>query len=285
MIEKKENNFGDFSNLDFDFIESIYSSFNYLIWEKNRFTSIVMIIFSIIVTIIIFFIGLYDLWPLGVFILILYFGYFYIKAKNHFFENFAEKNNLKYQSSISLKEVKGSLFKVDDFKKISNAITGNFKNKKARFFHYEYKDYKLTVFEIFFKKTNFPYILLQSKRMIKFGDYDYRKKTKKEIEINLENEFKRNYSLFGREGYAIEVMQIFTTDFLRFLKEENSNFSIELKEDRMYIYDDIVVKNKRQFQELCEVTEEIINKIAPLLKRLKNDFEALHPYFNKEKSY
>lgn len=281
MGGKKENNLGDFSNLDFNLIESVGFSFNYLAWNKNKLISIAVIIFSVIVTVFVFYTGHYDLWTLGAFILILYFAYIYIKAKKYFIEDFAKKNNLNYQSSIPLKEVKGNLFKVDDFKKISNVITGNFKNNKARFFHYEYSEYKLTVLEIFFEKINFPYILLQSKKMIRFGDYEYRKKTEKEIRINLENEFKKDYKLFVREGYAIEAMQIFTFDFLRFLRDENSNFSIELKEDRMYIYDDIIVKNRKDLEELYKVTEEIMNRIAPLLKRLKNDFEVLHPYFKK----
>ncbi len=268
---------GRFEDISFESIECYRETFKDLIWKENKKKTIAVVAVSLL------FVCSFMLIPWGIMLSFFYFFYFLRKARTRFLKEFANKNNLEYKSSIPLSKVKGNLFKAGNTRSITHVITGSYNNQKARFFYYTYTigtgkhstRYNFTVFEVFFKEIHFPHMLLQSRRMPRFG-----KRGKKEIKVNLEEEFKKDYRLFVRDGYGIESMQIFNEEFLRLLQKENSEFSIELKKDRMYIYDNTFVAKKEQLKELYEVTEQITLNLSPLRKRMKNDFEALRPYFN-----
>jgi hypothetical protein len=133
------------------------------------------------------------------------------------------------------------------------------------------------VTEIFFEQVQFPHILLQSRTMAKYGSSDKNIKT-----IELEEEFEKFYRLHAAQGYEIEIFQIFTPEALRFLKEKGMHFSIEFAENRLYVYDDKTIVNKKQLFEMYEVTRQIFDSIGPLLNRLHDDFATLHPYYGKK---
>ena len=168
-------------------------------------------------------------------------------------------------------------------------LIGKYYDYKAKFFYYTYSvgygrhkiTYSFTVLEIFFEKTEFPPILLQSKKGRGMMAQRHGQRDKDEIKIRLEEEFEKNYNLFAKDGYGVEVMQIFNKDFLRFLKAESSNFSIEFRGNRVYIYDDILIRKKEQLKEFFEVTSKLVEKTGPLLNRLDNDFAVLHKYYNQ----
>ncbi len=283
---------GSFDDLDFDSIDCYWETYKKLIFKDRRFLTIFAVGFFLISTIYLIQIqpSVSGVQLLPLFILFFYFTYFNWRAKKIFFADFTNKNNLIYQSSGSLSEVVGNLFKVGHTKTINNVITGRFGNKKAKFFHYKYsighgryrRDFHFTVLEVFFDKINFPHMLLQSKKRRSFwGEGRYGKRGRNERSVALEDEFSQHYNLFFHDGYGVEATQIFSEDFLRFLKEQKSFFNIELKEDRLYIYDSTTVRSKRDFKELFGVTGRVINKIAPVLKRLDRDFAALNEAYGK----
>lgn len=272
----ENNTIGRFEDITFESIECSSVVFKRLVWKEHRYKTIAVIFFSALF----FFSGFF-------FFLIIpfaYFFYFLHKAREGFLKEFAQKNNLEYKSSIPVNELTGRLFKVGHSRVANNVIIGSYNNQKARLFYYKYtigsgkhsKTYEFTVFELFFEEINFPYMLLQSRTMRRFGSRGSR-----EIKVSLEQEFRDNYNLFIRDGYGIEAMQIFSEDFLRLLKKESSNFSIEIKKGRVYIYDDTLVIKKKDLKELYEVVEKIVINITPLLSRVKKDFQTLNPYFNK----
>lgn len=215
--------------------------------------------------------------------------YIYLRGKVHkeFMVEFALMNGFDYKEKIPIDSVKGSIFNFGNSKTIKHAITGNYNDKKIRLFNYQtttgsgrsQKIHFFTVFEIFFEKIEFPSIFLQAKKRwfdrIKFF-------LKKNItEIKLENELNKYFSLFCTEGYEIEALQVFTREALLFLKEKELKFSVEMISDRLYVYDEGLIFTRKQLYELYGVVQFVIDSLGPLLKRLGNDFEVLHKYYNK----
>ena len=216
-------------------------------------------------------------------------GYLGIKATiKHisFMKSFAAENGLKYAPFFAAGDLKGRLFSVSNSELAGNSFSGKHNNTPFRIFNYIYsvgdgknrRSYKFTVSEIEIEKTIFPYILLQSKSMAKYSKGSLLKN--KDIEISLEENFKKTYKLFAKENYEIEVLEIFTKDLLNFLKENGSHFSIEFADNKIYIYDDRLIHKKKNLSALLDLTKKIIEKTAPLLGRLSDDFSALHAYYN-----
>ncbi len=117
--------------------------------------------------------------------------------------------------------------------------------------------------------------------MMRFGAADDWSEKNKDAEINLEEQFRKKYRLYATAGYEIEVLQIFTGEMLEFLGQKGSNFSIEFAENRMYIYDDLFISKITELQAIFGLAEKILDLIGPLLDRLHDDFDALHPYYKK----
>ncbi len=285
MKKETDKEIGRFEDVDFDSFECSSSFARHFVWKIKRKTTILALLISFVL----FFLSLPFLETASFLILILLLTYFiiiYSKAETYFMKHFASENNLDYEISIPINSVVGNLFQYSSSGGIRHVLTGSYEKHKTRFFHYQYsigsgryrKTFKYTVLEIFFEKTKFPHIFLCStKRSKRHG-----KREKGEIEISLENEFKDTFRLFVKRGYAIEAMQIFTPDFLKVLKKEKFDISIEFKEDRIYIYIDFIIKKKKDMIEFYEISHRLLNNVGPLLNRLENDFRALHPYFKRK---
>jgi hypothetical protein len=274
--------------LSFESVESVHNVIWYLIWEKHRYLTMGFIIASIVLYLILL-INFLDLFvDGGIFYSLvppfLYYAYFASQAKKWFMQQFAEKNGMQYQETLQVGAMKGRLFKAGNDRKIEHVVSTRYRNHPLKLFHYSYSTgsgrnkstHPFTVIEIIFEKVEFPHILLQSKTMKKFGA-----KVKGEKSLSLEEEYNMNYNLYTVPGYEIEIFQIFTHQVLRFLKEKGEHFSIEFADDRLYIYDDLSISNKKQLQDMYEVTQRIFDSIGALLNRLHDDFAVLHPYYKK----
>jgi hypothetical protein len=103
-----------------------------------------------------------------------------------FIQRFAELNELHYERTGFLGTVSGKLFSIGDKRGIRNVVTSFFGDNPTRFFNYKYsrgfgrtiKVYRFTIWETKFRKVEFPHILLQSKKMPRFG-----KKAKNETKV------------------------------------------------------------------------------------------------------
>jgi len=213
--------------------------------------------------------------------LISYILFSYSLIRSIFFREIAEKNNLQYKKSIPTNDLKGVIFQINHSGRIRNVLIGKHKERKARFFSYSYNlksgrssmTYSCTAMEIFFEGINFPKTLLHYRKDLYAKNH---RLGKNEIKINLEQEFDKEYLLYTEEDYGIEVMQVFNKEFLDFLIKEKSDFSIELNEDRLYIYISKEITKSYQFKEFLATANEITERITPLLERLKNDFNVLN---------
>ncbi len=281
-MNQKEEKKGSFENLNFDSIECSRSVLRRMIRQEEKMWTLSVLLLTIGVTVFFAYNKLFEEIAYVIIIPIFYYGYLNKKAHGQFMKELAEKNGLKYEEKIPTKEVIGNLFKIGHSRGINQVIKGQYKKHKARLFYYSYTvsfgqystTHKFTVFEIFLREINIPYMLLQ---------YGPRRgaKEKDEIKITLEEEFKNNFNLYVKDGYGIEAMQIFKEDFLRFLQYEKCNFSIEFKENRIYIYCKGYIRKKKELQELYETSKQTLERIKPLLKRLENDFNVLHEHYNK----
>jgi len=286
---EKENNQNNhsFDQLNFDYFPCNEEIFKNLIGKKK-------IILFIILLITIFLISSNNYY-LSVLIIILSFLYILFnieRERKKLLNKFISNNNLEYQESISMDDVKGNLFKTGPSARIRDIIIGKYKDQKARLFYFAYTVqqgkntivYNFTVLEVFFDKISFPYMhLLYGNRfgfLSNFPKHGRREPDKREV--RLEDEFRDTFKLFIKDGYGIEAMQIFSKDFLNFLINEKCDFSIEFNEDRMYIYKRHKISGKEELKELFETTKEAIKKINPLLDRLKKDFIVLKDAYSKK---
>jgi hypothetical protein len=275
----QEKELGSFENIDFSDIEDSCYSAKKILWKDKKFLTLFVIFFSVSVSV--FFASFdYQLFGMGFFIILLYFFYYTNQAKALFFKNLAKKNNFQYEKTIFFSDLKGNLFKCLYIRSIKNVLVARHKGKKACLFSYVIEHNNVmscfTVLEIFFNDISFPHTLLEYQRIPLLRQSKINQRRENEIKINLEEEFNKDYALYIKDGYGIEAMQIFSQEFLSFLMKEKSNFSIELSEDRLYIYTSKEIGKKHELQEFINTANEITERINPLLKRLKNDFKVLN---------
>lgn len=205
-----------------------------------------------------------------------------------FMKKFADENNLMYEYFIPTHNLKGRLFSISGNSSATNVMSGNYENIPIKIFNYQYtvgsgknsSTYRFTVSEIEIRDTKFPYILLKSNSMPYYNSFNLFGK-KNDIEISLEPEYKKTYRLFTTDGYEIEILQIFSKDLLDFLKKDGSHFSIEFSENKIYIYDDVLIRNEKELSTLFNLTKKIIEKTAAFLHRMSDDFSVLHDYYQK----
>jgi Ca2+/Na+ antiporter len=286
---KKENNQNvrPFDQLNFDYFPCTREIFRNFI-NRNK------IILSGAFLVVVFLIYSNNLY-FSVLIFLLFFLYIIFnleRERRKLLKKFIDDNNLSYQESIKMEEVKGNLFKTGYPSRIKEVINGSYKEHRARLFYFTYTVqqgkntivYNFTVLEVFFDKVIFPYMhLLYGNRfgfLSNFPKHGKRESNKREV--RLEDKFKNTFKLFVKDGYGIEAMQIFSKEFLDFLINEKCDFSIELNEDRMYIYKRHTVSKKEELKELFETANQAIKKIDPLLNRLGNDFSILRDAYSKK---
>ena len=119
------------------------------------------------------------------------------KAIVRFIKVFAEENGLEYMKSAPLSSVSGKLFERGTGRSISNVVRAKFKDQDTRLFHYRYQvkqgknthTYSFTVWEITFEKTEFPHILLRSRKMPRYSTLH-----RNEKRVPLEKGFGKHFS-------------------------------------------------------------------------------------------
>ena len=154
-----------------------------------------------------------------------------------------------------------------------------------RLFYYSYtvgsgkhqQTYSFTVFEVSFKKTLFPHILLQARTMGRHASFDSWG-DERDAAVSLEG-VRDKFILTASKGYEIEALEIFPPDVLAFLSEQGSNFSIEFAEHSMYVYDDTHNVRRRELNTMLTTARNMFDRTGPLLNRLHDDFGVLHKYY------
>ena len=182
--------------------------------------------------------------------LLIIFGYFsflsYIKHKN-FMIDFAKENSLSFSESMDANLFSGRIFSYGHSKSVRNVLRGKYGEDPIKIFNYSYRtgsgknssNHDFTVLEVEIKNTQFPFILLKPKSMIKSF-------WSKDSKISLEKEYAEKFDLYCEEDYEIEVLQIFTKELLDYLIKHGNKFSIEFSGNKIYFHDDLKIKKKKQ---------------------------------------
>jgi len=212
------------------------------------------------------------------------YSYLFRKAHKNFMQQFARRNGLSYlESSHEIDSLPGALFKLGHSQSLFNIVAGEHSGFPMRLFNYSYvtgsgkhrRVHMFTVCEMMVK-AELPSIKLIANSYLP----DWMLGTAiRGGKMNLEQDFEKRFSLFVPDGYETEALQIFTREFLTFMITRAPDFSIELVEDKLYIYDDRYITKKDELDKLYEVQKHIIIQLGPYINRLADDFEALKPYY------
>lgn len=208
------------------------------------------------------------------------------KKEKKIYKDIAERHNLICKEGQQIDLMKGfrsRLFRYDKTIKTSGVLEGRHQNHSFFIFTtnlYDNLTQKIfTVGSCEFGTTIFPHILLKSKKMPLYQD-----SKSNDRKISIEKAYLKNFDLYCPEDYGIEALQIFTEPLLISIQEISEKFSIEFGGNRIYVYINKNIQNKRNEKNLTKVIEiikEIIDKTDGRLLRLKDDFDALDEYFKK----
>jgi len=227
--------------------------------------------------------------PFGPAILLgLYVGIKQYTKHRLFMINFSDRHGLKFGDLIDIKNLKGRVFDFGHSKKAYNVLEGEYESHPIKIFNYRYvtgrgkhsKTHSYTVCEVEIEKTQFPFIFLQPNSFWDLLSSHFSSKHG-DFQISLEQEFSENFNLYCTEDYEIEVLQIFTADLLTYLKEHGNKFSIEFSENKIYFYDNLIITENKDLDELYDVVKKVLDKSGPLLKRLHDDFDSMHEVYGK----
>jgi len=283
-------------SLDQSEVDSVKSLFLTLVWKINKKFTLLVLVLNIITLIII--ILLPDVGGFLFFLLLIwnfiYTGLMLSSAQRYFFRFFASANNLTFEPIGNLDSVAGRLFEIGrrHSGQIVNVMSGHYLNWPIRIFVFQSlvksnnnkssRKYNYTVLEITFEKTTFPHILLRTKNFSLFIDKNLQSLRKQEDQVfNLNNS---NFELTADRGYHVEVMQIFTPEVLDFLNNQAREFNIEFCDNKLNIFENKIIDSQKDLIHLYEIAKKLLDSAGPLLDRLHDDFEVLHPYYKKKEN-
>jgi hypothetical protein len=203
------------------------------------------------------------------------------KIEHEFMQQFASANGFSYVLKGSLDGLDGALFKVGRSRAVSDVVSGTFQNYPISLFNYKYitgfgkseRVHPHTIYELQFDIT-MPDMLLENASYILFEEPLVSRISGKEL-IKLEGDFNKYFSLSITKGYEIEALEIFTPDVMQELIAKAKNFSVEIIDSHLFIYDDRIVVAKQDLYDLYGLAQYFVEKLGPVLARMKPSTQAM----------
>ena len=217
-------------------------------------------------------------------LLLPFFGYSFARAKvqHEFMQQFAAANGYTYTAKVPFAGLDGLLFQIGYAKTVVDLVSGTFQNNPISLFTYSYttgagksqQTHNSTVYELQFD-IKLPDMLIESAGHT-FGSSLFMGYSggKKEM-IKLEGDFNKYFSLSVPRGYEIEALEIFTPDVMAELIDHAKKLSLEIVNGHLFIYDNGVVSTKQALYDLYGVAQYFVEKLAPLLARMKPSMDAM----------
>jgi len=182
----------------------------------------------------------------------------------------------------------GRLLNLGNSRRVYNLMSGNISKYPINIFNYKYsigsgknrKNYAFTICELSIYKVQFPHIFLRSRSMRRHFPKD-NLGLDKDVKIKLEDQFNKNFELYCTHNYEIETLQIFTNKILSLLQKEASNFSVELSDNKIYFYDDKIIKKRIDLESLYNIVKKVLVSSGDSISRLHDDLEAMHEFYRK----
>lgn len=215
-------------------------------------------------------------------ILLIIFGFVWQNATAKFLKHFASDIGYLYEDRGVMSSVEATLFNLGKSKNISRIILGKYFGRETRLFVFSTEigsgknkhTENYSVLEITFN-TILPNILLKNRNAFSSSSYMFLDNEKK---LSLEGDFSKHFSLYVAKEYELEAMQIFTPDIMQMFIDKGSDLSVEIYNNRAYIYYQKGITKKDQLVYIYGLAKEIILELGPTFERMKDDVEHMSKY-------
>jgi hypothetical protein len=225
--------------------------------------------------------GIFIIFPLVALVV----AYSYVRQRilDEFFEQFAKANGYAFsEHGENFSALDGALFRLGYDQTVADTVSGTYLGCPICLFLYSYvtgsgkqrRIHRYTVFELQFD-TVMPDLLLEKKESlfdIGFGAGLFGQLPE---HIKLEGDFNKYFSLSIKKGYEVEALEVFTPDVMEELEEKCKNLSLEIVNSHLFIYDNGTISTKVALDALYDVAQYFVQKLAPVLARMKAPTEAM----------
>jgi hypothetical protein len=203
------------------------------------------------------------------------------RVQDEFMRQFAEVNGYTFSPyGGNSGTLDGTLFRLGNggSQSVRDVVSGTYFGNPIALFDYSYETgsgkyreaHYYTVFQLQFD-TVMPDLLLEKKSFLSsdtlLGQLPEH--------IKLEGDFNKYFSLSIKKGYEVEALEIFTPDVMEKLEEKCKNFSIEIINSHLFIYDNKTVSTKADLDALYAAAQYFVQKLGPVLARMKESMEAM----------
>jgi hypothetical protein len=194
-------------------------------------------------------------------------------------QQFATSLGYEYASFGDTTSVFGSLFTIGDSHFISHVLSGSKESHPVRIFLYSYvvgrgknsRTYRYTVFEKTFDCI-VPHILVHRPEILFSDDVPVFPNS---VDITLEGNFNKYFSLAVEKDFEMEAHQIFTPDVMEELIETSKTFGFEFIQNRLYIYTPKFIGTRAELDAMFVFSEKLCKKLEPVLHGMEGDIEAM----------
>ena len=212
---------------------------------------------------------------------IVFFSWIYRLRKQFeaaFLEEFALANKYSFDKDGAVDETYGSIFRLKGSQSVSDVVTGTYDGSSLRLFLYELvvgsgryqQHYQDTVIELDLH-GQLPNLLMVNKHS-RFGNLNLAGAFSIKNTIKLEGDFNDYFTLYAPQGNEIEALEVFNPDTMALMEDESKHYTVEFAGNRIYIYCNGFIETTDNLTQVFALAKRLIDKIAPLASRLKNDF-------------
>ena len=127
------------------------------------------------------------------------------------------------------------------------------------------------VFTAILDNISLPHIFIKSNNMGPLCEGFF----KSVHELNFNNSFTNNFSVWVEDDFQIEAYQILTTDFLELLLSKYKDYSIELFGNKIFLIKKDEFTSKQEYVDSFGLYKDLINNLKDKVTKLSKDVEAM----------
>lgn len=194
------------------------------------------------------------------------------KVEDEFMRQFAEANNYQFSATGNSAEFDGSIFhQVGNSGKVTDVIRATYLGCPVVLLRYRFFREKATQEYIVLRlqfDTDMPDLFLQP--AILPGNPFLSKTYNDGVEhVRLEGDFSKVFSLDIQKGYEVEALEVFAPNVMEYLINNCKNFSIEILNNHLYVYDGQALDTEAKLNALYDTSRYFVQTLGPVLARMK----------------
>jgi len=216
--------------------------------------------------------------------------YFYLRQKveDAFFQQFAILNGFDFQKYGLPENLNGSLFSIGHSYTGLDLVNGKFLDTQCILFNYQYTvgegksshTYNYTISRMDYSSSLAP-IFLRAKGHMFGGTLSKDISRDDKERVTLEGDFDKYFDLWTEKGFELEALQVFTPDFMEQMQTNWKTFSLEFKNNQIYIYAHHMITKDDELENMYKLAKYLVSKITPLAKKMKGDITAMEEQYKK----